>query len=141
MVTHLSGPGKVTSRIFTLRKSISLSMHTDAEAKAKVGVSGPLRYIFTSAARMVGPLERSKAFLQRSSVLLSQASISYPASTCINLSSTYCEPNFMPDSFKAAEMDSTSSLLNGRMLFEPFIALASLIISDRLEALDLADVD
>ena len=47
----------------------------------------------------------------------------------------------MPDSFKAAEMDTTSSLLNGRMLFEPFIALASLIISDRLEALDLADVD
>ena len=37
MVIHLSGPGKVTSLIFILRSSISLSIQTVAHAKASLG--------------------------------------------------------------------------------------------------------
>ena len=40
IVTHLSSPGKVVSCNFILRSSISLSIHTEAQAKARRVVSG-----------------------------------------------------------------------------------------------------
>ena len=125
----------------TRESSISRSIQATPQAKANVAIGTlwpPLKLqadhgmdsSVTSGALFTGPLFLVSDFLHSASTLISQASIGWPASTCISFSSLrYWSPEANSAAFSAAATPSTPPFVRGKTGSRPITISANLSTS------------